>query len=863
MAYSYVRYTGNGSTQNYTFSFPYINQDHIKVRVNGVITTAWSFLNSSTVQFTSAPANGAILDIRRETPKDSAIVNFTDGSVLLERDLDLLATYDLYLAQETKDGLDASITQTSLGVFDGQSKRITNVADPVNAQDAVTKVYADAIIAQSAAAATAAGAVQVALAASEADDSAASALASAASATAAAGSATASANSASAAAASYDSFDDRYLGAKAVAPTVDNDGNALMTGAVFWDTVSSQMFVWSGSQWKPTFLTGNAVRSLITATAGQTVFTVPTYVVAANTLQVFVNGIKVLVSSDYTETNQNTITFGAGLSAGDEVEVIALQPYAIGTTGAESVSFQQAGSGSTLRNVSDKLKEFVSVKDFGAVGDGVTDDTTAIQAALTASLQVCFDGSYKISAPLILRSGHSLRSTNKRARIVRNTSVTPFDMVVGVSVTDITIDNLQFDGVAKTTVTVAANRYCAIRLWDNNTGVQCKRVAIKNCRFDKTTSAEIQAEGVRGVIALEQCSDVEISNCQFYDNRATCIFWYDNTDNVRVSDCYCLGEQTPYDPTFQRVGSFTSGDRILGASVSNCRIIGTGYTSINISGDGVSVSGCVIQSPAYSGITISENAPASTSVTITGCSVRSPGYDGVSVFELDGGAISGCTFSGATTSSRAGIRFIGPTSGNAAKNVLISGCNFLSNAIGINLNHGQNIVATGNFFKGNGSGVFVKNDSVGNAATLTCNGNTFIDQTSIALELNSLATVAQTVYVSSNIFVSTNISTLQRYGVISSGSISTVTLGTNSFSSNYDVSAVSGTFTAGKGLLTLSSGVMNELSVVSGLPLLSAWFAKHFKMGTYEFWVDSTGDLRIKNGVPTSDTDGTVVGTQT
>lgn len=148
MAYSYVRYTGNGSTTNYTFSFPTISTDHIKVRVNGALVTNWSFLNASTVQFAAAPASGAIIEIRRETPKESAIVNFTDGSVLLERDLDLLATYDLYLAQETKDGLDSSITQTSTGVFDAQSRRITNLATPTSAQDAVTKAYADTIIDQ-------------------------------------------------------------------------------------------------------------------------------------------------------------------------------------------------------------------------------------------------------------------------------------------------------------------------------------------------------------------------------------------------------------------------------------------------------------------------------------------------------------------------------------------------------------------------------------------------------------------------------------------------------------------------------------------------------------------------------------------
>jgi hypothetical protein len=59
----------------------------------------------------------------------------------------------------------------------------------------------------------------------------------------------AAAASAAAAAASYDSFDDVYLGAKAAAPTLDNDGNALQTGALYWNTVSSRLSIWTGAVW--------------------------------------------------------------------------------------------------------------------------------------------------------------------------------------------------------------------------------------------------------------------------------------------------------------------------------------------------------------------------------------------------------------------------------------------------------------------------------------------------------------------------------------------------------------------------------------------------------------------------------------
>jgi hypothetical protein len=61
-----------------------------------------------------------------------------------------------------------------------------------------------------------------------------------------ASSALASANSA---AASFDSFDDRYLGAKTTDPTLDNDGNALLTGALYFNSVSNVMKVYTGSAW--------------------------------------------------------------------------------------------------------------------------------------------------------------------------------------------------------------------------------------------------------------------------------------------------------------------------------------------------------------------------------------------------------------------------------------------------------------------------------------------------------------------------------------------------------------------------------------------------------------------------------------
>lgn len=386
MAFSYVRYTGNGSTTNYTFPFPYISQDHIKVRVDGVLTTLFSFLNANTIQLFSAPAAGKVVEIRRETPKDNPIVNFTDGSVLLERDLDLLAQYDLYLAQETKDGLDTSIQLNSLDVFDAQNKRIANVADPVNPQDVVTKnhletTYTDEIEAIALAAATSASS-----AASSADTATTQA-------NAASASAVSAANSAAAAATALDNFDDRYLGQKAADPTVDNDGNALIAGALYFNTVTKVMKVYDGAQWMDASSAAVATFKtfVFVATAGQTVFsgadangvnlsfTAP-YVIVS------LNGLELRPTVDYTTSGGGTITLTSAASVGDELQVNAFSSFDVANVPGSSVSFLQSGTGAVARDVQGRLLESFSVLDFGADQSGGSDSTAAFTAAANAAV---------------------------------------------------------------------------------------------------------------------------------------------------------------------------------------------------------------------------------------------------------------------------------------------------------------------------------------------------------------------------------------------------------------------------------------------------------------------------------------------
>ena len=125
------------------------------------------------------------------------------------------------------------------------TNKITGMGDPTAAQDASTKAYTDSILGSATSAATSATA-----AATSASNASTSASSASTSATNAGNSETAAASSAAAAATTYDNFDDRYLGAKASDPTVDNDGDALLTGALYYNTTVPEMRVYTSSAWQ-------------------------------------------------------------------------------------------------------------------------------------------------------------------------------------------------------------------------------------------------------------------------------------------------------------------------------------------------------------------------------------------------------------------------------------------------------------------------------------------------------------------------------------------------------------------------------------------------------------------------------------
>ena len=117
----------------------------------------------------------------------------------------------------------------------------------------------------------------------------------------------------------YDNFDDRYLGAKSTAPTLDNDGNALLTGALYYNTVSGVMNVYTGSAWVAAYVSAAGV--LLVANNLSDVADAPT---ARANLGITVTDLlenKQTIATNYTVTASKNalavgpITINTGISA--------------------------------------------------------------------------------------------------------------------------------------------------------------------------------------------------------------------------------------------------------------------------------------------------------------------------------------------------------------------------------------------------------------------------------------------------------------------------------------------------------------------------------------------------------------------
>lgn len=141
MAFSWQEQIKSAGTQDIQCDIEYLDKSYIHVYLDGVETTGYTWTSSTNIRLNTALTADTTVLLIRKTEREYLYIEFASGSPFIEVNVDSQNTQFLHLAQELVEG---RAIPGFYGTISMNGYRITDLANPINSQDAATKAYVDA-----------------------------------------------------------------------------------------------------------------------------------------------------------------------------------------------------------------------------------------------------------------------------------------------------------------------------------------------------------------------------------------------------------------------------------------------------------------------------------------------------------------------------------------------------------------------------------------------------------------------------------------------------------------------------------------------------------------------------------------------